>query len=93
MASMESLVSGMICGVLFGFFSGQPLTILGSTGQSLKIWVLLSNINWLGQTRSVLSFKERESGQWAVYHTSPQSPIITFSYCLGTLVNFDWLVN
>jgi len=35
MASMESLVSGMICGVLFGFFSGQPLTILGSTGPVL----------------------------------------------------------
>ncbi|XP_023335287.1 electroneutral sodium bicarbonate exchanger 1 [Eurytemora carolleeae] len=35
MASMESLVSGMICGVLFGMFSGQPLTILGSTGPVL----------------------------------------------------------
>jgi sodium bicarbonate transporter 10 len=35
MASMESLVSGMICGVLFGLFSGQPLTILGSTGPVL----------------------------------------------------------
>jgi hypothetical protein len=30
---MESLVSGMIVGVLYGLFSGQPLTIMGSTGQ------------------------------------------------------------
>jgi len=35
MASMESLVSGLIVGVLYGFFSGQPLTILGSTGPVL----------------------------------------------------------
>jgi hypothetical protein len=33
MASMESLVSGMIVGVLYGLFSGQPLTIMGSTGE------------------------------------------------------------
>ena len=35
MASMESLVSGLIVGTLFGMFSGQPLTILGSTGPVL----------------------------------------------------------
>ena len=35
MASMESLVSGLIVGVSYGFFSGQPLTILGSTGPVL----------------------------------------------------------
>ena len=35
MASMESLVSGLIVGVLFGMFSGQPLTIMGSTGPVL----------------------------------------------------------
>ena len=35
MASMESLVSGLIVGTLYGFFSGQPLTILGSTGPVL----------------------------------------------------------
>lgn len=34
-ASMESLVAGLICGVTYGFFSGQPLTILGSTGPVL----------------------------------------------------------
>ncbi|KAF6214608.1 hypothetical protein GE061_009351 [Apolygus lucorum] len=35
MAAMESLVSGFICGLGYGFFSGQPLTILGSTGPVL----------------------------------------------------------
>lgn len=35
MAAMESLLSGAICGLLFGLFSGQPLTILGSTGPVL----------------------------------------------------------
>jgi len=35
MASIESLVSGLIVGVAYGFFSGQPLTILGSTGPIL----------------------------------------------------------
>lgn len=35
MAAMESLVSGFICGIIYGFFSGQPLTILASTGPVL----------------------------------------------------------
>lgn len=35
MAAMESLVSGFVCGIIYGFFSGQPLTILGSTGPVL----------------------------------------------------------
>ncbi|XP_016842675.1 electroneutral sodium bicarbonate exchanger 1 isoform X5 [Nasonia vitripennis] len=35
MAAMESLVSGFVCGLGYGFFSGQPLTILGSTGPVL----------------------------------------------------------
>lgn len=35
MAAMESLVSGFVCGIVYGFFSGQPLTILGSTGPVL----------------------------------------------------------
>ncbi|XP_053991850.1 sodium bicarbonate cotransporter 3 isoform X9 [Hylaeus volcanicus] len=35
MAAMESLVSGFVCGVGYGLFSGQPLTILGSTGPVL----------------------------------------------------------
>ena len=34
-AAMESLVAGLICGVVYGMFSGQPLTILGSTGPVL----------------------------------------------------------
>ncbi|XP_022216451.2 electroneutral sodium bicarbonate exchanger 1 isoform X7 [Drosophila obscura] len=35
MAAMESLVSGFVCGMGYGIFSGQPLTILGSTGPVL----------------------------------------------------------
>nr|CAD7194034.1 unnamed protein product [Timema douglasi] len=34
-AAMESLMSGFLCGVIYGLFSGQPLTILGSTGPVL----------------------------------------------------------
>jgi len=35
MAAIESMVSGLIVGVTYGFLSGQPLTILGSTGPIL----------------------------------------------------------
>lgn len=34
-ATMESLVCGCLCGTIYGLFSGQPLTILGSTGPVL----------------------------------------------------------
>lgn len=39
MAAMESLVSGFVCGMGYGFFSGQPLTILGSTGDSICLLI------------------------------------------------------
>jgi len=35
MGTMETLVSGFVCGVLYALFSGQPLTIVGSTGPLL----------------------------------------------------------
>ena len=35
LAAIESLLSGLICGIGYGLFSGQPLTILGSTGPVL----------------------------------------------------------
>ena len=38
---MESLMSGLICGLLYGFCSGQPLTILGSTGPVLVFETIL----------------------------------------------------
>jgi len=38
---MESLMSGALCGILYGFFSGQPLTILGSTGPVLVFETIL----------------------------------------------------
>ncbi|OTF80884.1 Na+-driven anion exchanger 1-like protein, partial [Euroglyphus maynei] len=34
-ATMESLVCGCLCGIVYGLCSGQPLTILGSTGPVL----------------------------------------------------------
>lgn len=40
-AALESLVAGLICGVTYGLFSGQPLTILGSTGPVLVFETIL----------------------------------------------------
>lgn len=40
-AAIESLVSGLLCGVVYGLFSGQPLTILGSTGPVLVFETIL----------------------------------------------------
>jgi sodium bicarbonate transporter 10 len=40
-AAVESLVSGLIVGVTYGFFSGQPLTIMGSTGPILVFETIL----------------------------------------------------
>ncbi|GIY43199.1 hypothetical protein CEXT_636942 [Caerostris extrusa] len=40
-AAIESLLSGAICGILYGLFSGQPLTILGSTGPVLVFETIL----------------------------------------------------
>ena len=60
MASIECLVAGLIAGVLFGMFSGQPLTILGVTGPDLVFesivfdfcktvgWQYLSFRVWIG---------------------------------------------
>lgn len=38
---MESLLSGALCGIFYGLFSGQPLTILGSTGPVLVFETIL----------------------------------------------------
>ncbi|XP_034128391.1 sodium bicarbonate cotransporter 3 isoform X9 [Drosophila guanche] len=50
MAAMESLVSGFVCGMGYGFFSGQPLTILGSTGPVLVfesiIYEFCTKMDW-----------------------------------------------
>ncbi|KAL3283056.1 hypothetical protein HHI36_006214 [Cryptolaemus montrouzieri] len=66
MAAMESLVSGFICGMGYGFFSGQPLTILGSTGPVLVFetivydfcgtmgWEYLSFRFWIGTWIAVI---------------------------------------
>ncbi|KAG8189148.1 hypothetical protein JTE90_018441 [Oedothorax gibbosus] len=40
-AAIESLLSGAICGILYGLFSGQPLTVLGSTGPVLVFETIL----------------------------------------------------
>ncbi|XP_074039616.1 electroneutral sodium bicarbonate exchanger 1 isoform X2 [Leptinotarsa decemlineata] len=41
MAAMESLVAGCICGILYGFFSGQPLSVLGCTGPVLVFEIIV----------------------------------------------------
>ena len=40
-AAIESLVSGFVVGVTYALFSGQPLTILGSTGPILVFETIL----------------------------------------------------
>ena len=35
MGAIESLLAGVVCGVTFHAFAGQPLAILGSTGPVL----------------------------------------------------------
>lgn len=53
-AAMESLMSGAICGVTWHIFSGQPLTIIGSTGPVLVFETIVFNfcntyeLNYLG---------------------------------------------
>ncbi|XP_070164513.1 electroneutral sodium bicarbonate exchanger 1 isoform X2 [Polyergus mexicanus] len=66
MAAMESLVSGFVCGIGYGFFSGQPLTILGSTGPVLVFetivyefckkvdWNYMSFRFWIGTWTAVI---------------------------------------
>nr|NVI75976.1 Na[+]-driven anion exchanger 1 [Cucujiformia] len=66
MAAMESLVSGFICGMGYGLFSGQPLTILGSTGPVLVFetivydfcgtigWDYMSFRLWIGVWMAVI---------------------------------------
>merc|ERR1719189_947143 len=50
MASIEALVSGLIAGVMFGFLSGQPLTMLGLTGPDLVfeslVYQFCSGFGW-----------------------------------------------
>jgi len=43
LGTMESLCSGFVCGIVYGIFSGQPLTILGSTGPVLVFETILFN--------------------------------------------------
>ncbi|XP_025156325.1 sodium bicarbonate cotransporter 3 isoform X12 [Harpegnathos saltator] len=66
MAAMESLVSGFVCGIGYGFFSGQPLTILGSTGPVLVFetivyefckqveWNYMSFRFWIGTWTAII---------------------------------------
>ena len=43
MGTMETMVAGCVCGIIFAIFSGQPLTILGSTGPMLVFEKILVN--------------------------------------------------
>nr|AJO70194.1 sodium bicarbonate cotransporter isoform 3 [Cherax cainii] len=62
-AALESLVAGLLCGVVYGLFSGQPLTVLGSTGPVLVFETILfdfcKTMSW-----SYLSFR-LWIGMWA----------------------------
>ncbi|VDD90794.1 unnamed protein product [Enterobius vermicularis] len=44
MAAMENLFGGAICGVFYHLFSGQPLTIIGSTGPVLVFETIVFEI-------------------------------------------------
>ncbi|XP_050505030.1 sodium bicarbonate cotransporter 3 isoform X2 [Diabrotica virgifera virgifera] len=66
MAAMESLVSGFVCGIGYGLFSGQPLSILGSTGPVLVFetivydfcatmhWDYMSFRFWIGTWTAII---------------------------------------
>ncbi|CAF0855369.1 unnamed protein product [Brachionus calyciflorus] len=45
MSAIESLLSGAICGILYSLFSGQPMTILGSTGPVLVFETILNQFS------------------------------------------------
>ncbi|VDN16779.1 unnamed protein product [Dibothriocephalus latus] len=63
---MESIVSGAVVGCLYALFSGQPLTIMGSTGPVLVFesiifrlctswrWAYLSFRFWIGMWTALL---------------------------------------
>ena len=42
---MESLLAGAICGISYHMFSGQPLTIIGSTGPVLVFETIVYNFS------------------------------------------------
>ncbi|KAL7055050.1 hypothetical protein AAHC03_024532 [Spirometra sp. Aus1] len=66
LGTMESIVSGAVVGILYALFSGQPLTIMGSTGPVLVFegiiyrlctnnrWAYLSFRFWIGMWTSFL---------------------------------------
>ncbi|PAA82765.1 hypothetical protein BOX15_Mlig002493g2, partial [Macrostomum lignano] len=68
LGAIESLLSGAICGITYALFSGQPLTILGSTGPVLVFetivfkmckdyeWEYLSFRMWVGLWISLILF-------------------------------------
>ena len=44
MGTIESILSGAICGILFSLFSGQPLNLLSATGPMLILENILSTL-------------------------------------------------
>ncbi|KAI6220175.1 Anion exchange protein [Aphelenchoides besseyi] len=56
MAAMENVVSAAVCGVLYHLFSGQPLTIIGSTGPVLVFETIVYDI-CAGLQLDYLSFR------------------------------------
>ncbi|KAI6183292.1 Anion exchange protein [Aphelenchoides bicaudatus] len=56
MAAMENIVSAAVCGVLYHIFSGQPLTIIGSTGPVLVFETIVYDM-CIGLGLNYLSFR------------------------------------
>uniref|UniRef100_A0A914CDR6 Anion exchange protein n=1 Tax=Acrobeloides nanus TaxID=290746 RepID=A0A914CDR6_9BILA len=44
MGAIENILSGALCGVIYSLFSGQPLTIIGSTGPILVFETILYDV-------------------------------------------------
>ena len=43
-ATEESIIAGCVSMVMYGLFSGQPLTLIGSTGPVLVFETIVSNL-------------------------------------------------
>ncbi|VDL95810.1 unnamed protein product [Schistocephalus solidus] len=81
LGTMESIVSGAVVGILYALFSGQPLTIMGSTGPVLVfegiIYRLCTNNRW-----AYLSFRFW-IGMWTAFFL-----LLVVAFDLSALVRF-----
>lgn len=52
MGAIESLLSGLVCGVTYSLFAGQPMTIVGSTGPVLVFENIVNSFSKYKQKKS-----------------------------------------